>query len=140
VPRNWITIRVELLGGRGIECNPSPGRAMLVGPHHTFRRPRGLDQSFARWDLSHPVTSTVGVGDRFVYVFDLGDDWRHACEVETTDVDPADAYGIVPPTPVPIWGWGWIPDQYGRRLPDDDGEEEWELRWVKTPDGADEER
>jgi len=170
VPRNWITIRVELLGGRGIECNPSPGRAMLVGPHHTFADlATSIDQAFARWDLSHlhlfelpdgrflgqaspdwdldvldetsfTVASTIGVGERFVYVFDLGDDWRHACEVETTDVDPADAYGIVPPTPVPIWGWGWIPDQYGRRSPDDDGEEEWELRWVKTSDGADEER
>jgi hypothetical protein len=39
-----------------------------------------------------------------------------------------------------IWGWGWIPDQYGRRSSEDDSEEEWELRWVKISDGADEER
>lgn len=142
---------------------------MLVGPRHTFADlSAAVDQAFARWDLFHlhlfrlpdgglvgpasperdqdvldesslKVASTLRVGDRFDYVFDLGDDWRHACEVEATAVDPLDAYGIVPGAPVPIWGWGWIPDQYGRRLPDD-GEGEWELRWVKTSEGPDEER
>ena len=143
---------------------------MIVGPRHTFADlAAAVDQAFARWDLSHlhqfrlpdgrllgeaspewdqdvvdetslTVASTVGVGDHFDYVFDLGDDWRHSCEVEATYVDPTEAYGVVPPTPVPIWGWGWIPDQYGRRSPDDDGDEEWEMRWVKTSAGPDEER
>jgi hypothetical protein len=143
---------------------------MIVGPRHTFADLAvAVDQAFARWDLSHlhlfrlhdgrflgaaspewdldvldetslTVASTVGVGERFDYVFDLGDDWRHSCEVEGADVDPIDAYGLVPRTPVPIWGWGWIPDQYGRRESEDDGQEEWQLRWVKTSDGADEER
>jgi uncharacterized protein YndB with AHSA1/START domain len=53
-------------------------------------------------------------GSGFEYVFDLGDDWRHACEVQATDVDPDEEYGAPPDQPVPIWGWGWIPDQYGR--------------------------
>jgi hypothetical protein len=168
LPRNWITIRVDLLGGRGIDCDPPPGRTMLVGPRHTFAELAvSIDQAFARWDLSHlhlfeltdgrflgqpspewdldvldetsfKVASTVGVGESFVYVFDLGDDWRHSCEVEAAEVDPADTFGTVPRTPEAIWGWGWIPDQYGRRSLDDDGEEEWELRWVRT--GADAER
>jgi hypothetical protein len=159
-----------LLGGRGIDCDPPPGRTMLVGPGHTFADlATAVDQAFARWDRSHlhlfrlsdgrllgeaspewdqdvldetglTVASTVGVEDQFDYVFDLGDDWRHACEVEATDVDPTEAYGVVPSTPVPIWGWGWIPDQYGRRSPDDDGDEEWEMRWVNTSAGPDEER
>lgn len=137
---------------------------MLIGPRHTFADLAvAIDQAFARWDLSHlhlfeladgrfvgepspewdldvldetavAVASTVGVGDRFSYVFDLGDDWRHACEVEAADVDPNDACGIVPRTPVPIWGWGWLPDQYGRRTRDDDHMESWELRWVRTSD------
>lgn len=143
---------------------------MIVGPRHTFADlADAVDQAFARWDLSHLhmfelpdgrflgavspewdqdmldetsfiVASTVGVGETFEYVFDLGDDWRHSCEVEAADVDPIDACGLVPRTPVPIWGWGWIPDQYGRRSSEDDGQEEWELRWVKTSDDADEER
>lgn len=112
-----------------------------------------IDAAFARWDLAHlhmfeladgrrisdpdPDWDDLGIvdeqalnvgealrpGDRFVYVFDLGDDWTHACEVEAGDVDPVEAYGVVPPKPVPIWGWGWMPDQYGRRWADDTGEE-----------------
>ncbi len=41
MPRNWMTIRVELIGGLDIECDPPPGRTMIVGPRHTFaaRRP-----------------------------------------------------------------------------------------------------
>lgn len=164
MPGNWIAIRVTLLGGGGIDCDPPPGRTMIVGPRHTFADlATAVDQAFARWDLSHlhlfqlpdgrllgpaspewdqdvadeasrRVASTVGLGERFDYVFDLGDDWRHSCEVEATDVDPIDVYGVVPRSPVPIWGWGWIPDQYGRRSSEGDGDEEWQLRWVKTSD------
>jgi hypothetical protein len=103
-----------------------------------------IDLAFARWDHSHlhlfelndgrrfmlggsefepEVTDTTGVtlaslgldvGTSFEYVFDLGDDWRHRCEVQAIDVDPEEEYGAPPDTPAPIWGWGWIPDQYGR--------------------------
>jgi hypothetical protein len=37
-------------------------------------------------------------------------------------VDPVEVLGIRPDVPVPYWGWGTIPDQYGRRWADDDGE------------------
>lgn len=103
-----------------------------------------IDLAFARWDHSHlhvfefgdgrrfmlggsefepEVIDSTGVtlasldldvGTSFEYVFDLGDDWRHRCEVQSIDVDPEEEYGTPPDTPVPIWGWGWIPDQYGR--------------------------
>ncbi len=53
-------------------------------------------------------------GSTFEYVFDLGDSWRHRCEVRALDVDPVEEYGEPPEVPVPTWGWGWIPDQYGR--------------------------
>jgi hypothetical protein len=36
-------------------------------------------------ETSLTVASTVEVGERFDYVFDLGDDWRHSCEVEAAD-------------------------------------------------------
>jgi hypothetical protein len=52
-------------------------------------------------------------GQRFEYVFDMGDDWTHVCEVLGVQADPEHEYGIVPDHPVPIEGWGWIPDQYG---------------------------
>jgi len=37
-------------------------------------------------------------------------------------VDPMEVLGIRPEIPTPYWGWGTIPDQYGRRWADDDGE------------------
>lgn len=103
-----------------------------------------IDLAFARWDHSHlhafefddgkrymlggsefepEVINSTGVtlnalglrvGTLFDYVFDIGDDWRHRCEVQSTDVDPEEEYGAPPDQPVPIWGWGWIPDQYSR--------------------------
>lgn len=103
-----------------------------------------IDLAFGRWDHSHlhefrlgdgkrymlggsdfepEVMDSTGVklapldldvGTSFEYVFDLGDDWRHRCRVQSVDVDPEGEYGTPPDTPVPIWGWGWIPDQYGR--------------------------
>ncbi len=69
------------------------------------------------------VAREVKPGDRFEYVFDLGDNWRHRCTVRPGKADPAEAYGAVPDRPVAIWGWGSIPDQHGRRSFDDDGEE-----------------
>jgi hypothetical protein len=57
-------------------------------------------------------------------VFDLGDNWQHRCTVEREKGDPLEKYGEVPKAPVAIWGWGSIPDQYGRRGFDDDGEED----------------
>ncbi|MFF0284498.1 hypothetical protein ACFYSW_29935 [Rhodococcus aetherivorans] len=37
-------------------------------------------------------------------------------------VDPDQVLGIRPEVPLPYWGWGSIPDQYGRRWADDDGQ------------------
>ena len=30
--RTWLQIKVELLAGRGIDCDPPPGRVFIVGP------------------------------------------------------------------------------------------------------------
>lgn len=66
-----------------------------------------------------PGALGLGPGSAFEYVFDLGDDWRHRCEVQSTDVDPEEEYGAPLDQPVPIWGWGWIPDEYGRVTEDE---------------------
>lgn len=147
--RTWLQIRVELIGGRDIVCNPPPGRIMIVGPRHTFAAlAEAIDATFARWDLGHlhqfeladgrllgmreaemgdewldddavKVTAAVSPGDEFVYTFDLGDEWRHRCTVLPDKVDPREEYGPPPQRPVPTWGWGWIPDQYGRETFED---------------------
>jgi hypothetical protein len=61
-------------------------------------------------------------GEKFIYIFDLGDDWTHLCTVGATGLDPIETLGIVPEAPTPYFGWGAIPDQYGRAWDGDDGE------------------
>jgi hypothetical protein len=146
---NWLEIRVELVHGRGIDLDPPPGRIFIVDPKHTFDvLARAIDQSFARWDLSHlhvfelsngsqigmagddldtefeneteiAIATAIGKSDEFTYVFDFGDDWTHMCTVQRDDVDPAKEFGDLPAGIVPIWGWGSIPDQYGRETSSD---------------------
>ncbi|GCE42585.1 hypothetical protein Rhow_006714 [Rhodococcus wratislaviensis] len=152
---------VELLGGRGEELWPWPGRVFAVGPSHTFLDlANAINDAFARWDRSHlsmftladgrvvtdtetgdemtgslggPITETVDIesakiarllrpGAEFQFTFDLGDDWIHRCVIGDEKVDPLTVLGITPGKPLPYWGWGNIPDQYGRRWADDDGQ------------------
>ena len=68
------------------------------------------------------VMKLVPPGSSFRYVFDLGDGWTHACARGMEQVDPVEVYGSTPRDPIVVWGWGDIPDQYGRRWADDDGE------------------
>ena len=52
--RTWLQIKVELLAGRGLDCDPPPGRVFIVGPAHTFEQlAQAINTGFARWDLSH---------------------------------------------------------------------------------------
>ena len=111
-----------------------------------------IDDAFARWDRAHlhmfdfgdpagllvdqnwedpPQLSRVdaavklGVlkpGQQFIYVFDLGDNWTHLCEVGVERIDPMDTLGVTPHRPTPYWGWGMLPDQYSRRWDGDDGD------------------
>ena len=159
--RTWLSVTVELLGGRGEELWPWPGRVFAVGPSHTFMDlGNAVNHAFARWDRSHlsmftladgrvvtdaqtgaemagsiggPITEPVDIesakvarllrpGAEFQFTFDLGDDWTHRCVVGADKVDPVQVLGITPPSPLPYWGWGGIPDQYGRRWADDDGQ------------------
>lgn len=153
-PIPWLQVRVELEGGAGIECDPPPGRIVVVGPGHTFLQlAETIDDAFARWDLAHlhafelPDGRFVGLpdagpplddqprwldhraievlgalipGDRFSYTFDLGEQWRHDCEVLEQTIDPFDVFGERPTRPAIAYGWGWIPDQYGRTAPDEE--------------------
>lgn len=159
--RTWLSVTVELLGGRGEELWPSPGRVLAVGPSHTFMDlANAINDAFARWDRSHlsmftladgrvvadpetgaqmagsiggPIIEPVDIesakvvrllqpGSEFQFTFDLGDDWIHRCVVGSDKVDPVDVLGIPSKKPLPYWGWGTIPDQYGRRWADDDGQ------------------
>jgi hypothetical protein len=78
-------------------------------------------------DIRRTKLSHLRLGQQFVYVFDLGDDWTHLCTVGDQLVDPFDVVGIWPsdmPGPLPYFGWGDIPDQYGRRFLGDTADHE----------------
>jgi len=148
-----MSIRVELVEGRGATCWPRPGRVLAAAKSHTFAElAEAIDVAFARWDTSHlhefeladgtrlsvpdPEWDEAGAmlddrrtklsrldrDEKFVYTFDLGDDWAHICTVGGDWIDPVEELGIVPERPLPYWGWGEIPDQYGRRWDGDDDE------------------
>jgi hypothetical protein len=159
--RTWLSVTVELLGGRGQELWPWPGRIIAVGPTHTFLDlAEAINDAFARWDRSHlsvftladgrvvtdeetgaelatmgagpvivpldsavtKVARTLEPGAEFQFTFDLGDNWTYRCVLGQQKVDPLEVLGIHPAAPLPYFGWGTIPDQYGRRWAEDDGQ------------------
>jgi hypothetical protein len=61
--RTWLSVTVELLGGRGEEPWPWPGRIFAVGPSHTFLDlAEAINRAFARWDLAHLSVFTLADG------------------------------------------------------------------------------
>jgi pRiA4b ORF-3-like protein len=146
----WMSIRVELVQGRGRALWPRPGRLFVAASVHTFGQlATAIDGAFARWDLSHlhefelpqgvrigplnpddkgmldearEALSRLAVAQQFVYSFDLGDDWAHLCTVVDDELQFGAAAGSAPRSPTPIFGWGDIPDQYGRSWEEDDGD------------------
>ncbi|MEW1857411.1 hypothetical protein AB0268_12895 [Pseudarthrobacter oxydans] len=61
--RTWLSLTVELLGGRGEELWPWPGRIFAVGPSHTFMDlADAINNAFARWDRSHLSVFTLADG------------------------------------------------------------------------------
>jgi hypothetical protein len=121
---------------------------LVSSRHSLYRLAVAIDSAFARWDLGHlhmfrfphdieymlggdeddpGLANTESIlietlrleeGAEFEYIFDLGDEWLHRCEVRAVGVDPEAEFEDVPLGPVPILGWGDIPDQYGRTTPD----------------------
>jgi hypothetical protein len=52
--RTWLSIRVELIEGRGAHYWPRPGRIFAAARTHTFAAlATAIDDAFARWDRSH---------------------------------------------------------------------------------------
>ena len=139
---SWFSIQVVLVEGNGRALWPRPGRVFAADPGHSFGQlADAIDSAFARWVRSYlrefsfadggtlsakaMGRATLGrlqPGEQFAYVYDLGDEWAHLCSVEAGPVDPEDCLGIVPRHPLAYFGWGDMPDQYGRRWEDDDGE------------------
>ncbi|HEV2088069.1 MAG TPA: hypothetical protein VGR21_07140 [Cryptosporangiaceae bacterium] len=61
--RTWLSIRVELVSGRGEEFWPRPGRVFAAARSHSFAQlARAVDPAFARWDLAHLHMFTLADG------------------------------------------------------------------------------
>ncbi|PBC35691.1 hypothetical protein CJ179_47500 [Rhodococcus sp. ACS1] len=61
--RTWLSVTVELLGGRGEDLWPWPGRIFAVGPSHTFMDlANAINDAFARWDRAHLSMFTLADG------------------------------------------------------------------------------
>lgn len=148
--RSWLSIRVDLVAGRGEDFWPRPGRVLVARRTFTFRQlGHAIDVAFGRWDFAHlhrfvlddielvPLDwwddpprdaaddssrlSILELGQQFAYEFDFGDGWEHLCTVGPSRVDPLDVLGVEPDEPGVAFGWGDLPDQYGRRHDADDG-------------------
>lgn len=87
--------------------------------------PDGLDDDATDLDEQKITVQQAGLrrGDTFEYIFDFGDSWEHRSTVLRCKVDPMMESGDASFEIVPIFGWGTIPDQYGRRTPEEDGEQ-----------------
>jgi hypothetical protein len=73
VTRNWLSIRVELVGGGGTDLWPRPGRIFAAARTHTFKiLGDAIDDAFARWDRSHLQEFTLADGTR---IADPDPDW-----------------------------------------------------------------
>lgn len=65
--RRWQVITVELLGGRGIDLDPPPGRDLIAPPSTTFAElARAIDLAFARWDRAHHHEFALADGTRVI--------------------------------------------------------------------------
>ncbi len=54
VARTWLSVRVELVSGHGVDLWPRPGRVFAAARSHSFAQlASAIDLGFARWDLAH---------------------------------------------------------------------------------------
>jgi hypothetical protein len=63
--RTWLSIRVELVQGRGDFVWPRPGRIFAAARSHTFAQlAEAIDDAFGRWDRAHLHEFTLTDGTR----------------------------------------------------------------------------
>ena len=63
--RTWLSVRVELVSGRGVDLWPRPGRIFAAARSHTFAElAQAIDGAFARWDLAHMHMFTLADSTR----------------------------------------------------------------------------
>src|SRR5450756_278228 len=87
--RTWLSIRVELVEGRGERLWPRPGRIFAAATR--LATPYGDDDELGpALDDRRTRLSRLRPGEQFLYTFDLGDDWTHLCTCLLYTSDAAD--------------------------------------------------
>jgi hypothetical protein len=75
MPRTWLSIRVDLVQGRGERLWPRPGRVFAAGRTHTFAHlAEAIDDAFARWDRAHLHEFVLADGTRLTTPYDDEED------------------------------------------------------------------
>ncbi len=65
VTRTWLSIRVDLIDGRGEDLWPRPGRILAAAQRHTFEGlAEAINTAFGRWDFAHLSEFVVADGTR----------------------------------------------------------------------------
>ncbi|MBA4022787.1 MAG: hypothetical protein C0482_10535 [Gordonia sp.] len=98
--RTWLSVTVELLGGRGDELWPRPGRTFAVGPAHTFLDfATAVNDAFARWDRSQSSMFVLADGRMVTDVYMAAEmsGSIHGPITEPLDIASAKVPGIVKP-------------------------------------------
>jgi hypothetical protein len=63
--RTWLSIRVDLIEGRGDRCWPRPGWIFAASRRHAFAElADAIDTAFSRWDRSHLTLFELSDGSR----------------------------------------------------------------------------
>jgi len=71
--RTWLSIRVDLVEGRGERLWPRPGRTFAAARSHTFAAlATAIDDAFGRWDRTHLQEFHLADGTRLTTPY--GDD------------------------------------------------------------------
>jgi hypothetical protein len=99
VARTWLQIRVDLLGGGGIDLDPAPGRVLIVGPGHSFEAlAEAINAAFARWDLAHLHEFELADGRRIGFPSDdVTPDlsWEDHSQLKVlSEVSPGEEFGF----------------------------------------------
>lgn len=74
--RTWLSIRVDLVEGRGERFWPRPGRIFASARRHTFAQlAEAIDDAFSRWDRAHLHDFELADGTRLTTPYI---DWEDA--------------------------------------------------------------
>ncbi|GMU80038.1 MAG: hypothetical protein AMXMBFR46_28260 [Acidimicrobiia bacterium] len=82
--KTWLSIRVDLVHGRGEDFWPRPGRILTAARSHTFQQlADAINLAFGRWDFSHLSEFVVGDGTRISHADPLYDAPEDTVEIRT---------------------------------------------------------